>query len=464
MPKKVHTYRYANGRFKHFVVWQFESWLDGPQDLPRLGMSKIQAILVRFPAFLSSSFISPFSLSSLFTFTRPRANGMKRMKMGKIHFIDILETSTKPVQRHRILISQYQNKQTPTVQRTLQTTMTRTKQIQLFLLHVFAIVNIHVANAETYEKNYMVQSHLDSLSRIAPMLGESAIVDKETGRVFWQGGKQSLFDSVVGHSYLSNQQEGVLKHVRATLFSCILWMSFIRYLSEWGLKQKILSRLTETLTLTSERVLDVIRILTRAALFCLACLPKFNREFIVVVAIMYFLESYTCSTRKYLDNTLSCPDEIESFMEGLREEEPCVSWKIRCYHYEKRKWLHLVLLIDVWKYFSGVFQGKNTEEENNLDEKIILGPSMFTKKVISHQMKKVYQVRSCKDETIGGIWKQAQAATTVMAAFTKISLYKLLLFANKEARIDYFQQQSDFISREGKTDVYAEFSTHVDGE
>jgi hypothetical protein len=327
-------------------------------------------------------------------------------------------------------------------------------------------VNIHVANAEKYEKNYMVQSHLDSLSRIAPMLGESAIVDKETGRVFWQGGKQSLFDSVVGHSYLSNQQEGVLKHVRATLFSCILWMSFIRYLSEWGLKQKILSRLTETLTLTSERVLDVIRILTRAALFCLACLPKFNREFIVVVAIMYFLESYTCSTRKYLDNTLSCPDEVESFMEGLREEEPCVSWKIRCYHYEKRKWLHLVLLIDVWKYFSGVFQGKNTEEENNLhvDEKIILGPSMFTKKVISHQMKKVYQVRSCKDETIGGIWKQAQAATTVMAAFTKISLYKLLLFANKEARIDYFQQQSDFISREGKTDVYAEFSTHVDGE
>ena len=95
MPKKVHTYRYANGRFKHFVVWQFESWLDGPQDLPRLGMSKIRAILVRFPAFLSSSFISPFSLSSLFTFTRPRANGMKRMKMGKIHFIDILETTTK---------------------------------------------------------------------------------------------------------------------------------------------------------------------------------------------------------------------------------------------------------------------------------------------------------------------------------------------------------------------------------
>jgi hypothetical protein len=73
-------------------------------------------------------------------------------------------------------------------------------------------------------------------------------------------------------------------------------------------------------------------------------------------------------------------------------------------------------------------------------------------------------LKSWEDETIGGVWQQAQASTTVMAAFTKISLYKLLLFENKEARIDYFQQQSDFISREGKTDVYAEFSTHINGE
>ena len=48
--------------------------------------------------------------------------------------------------------------------------------------------------------------------------------------------------------------------------------------------------------------------------------------------------------------------------------------------------------------------------------------------------------------------------------FTKISLYKLLLFANKQTRVDYFKQQSDFIRVEGRKDEYAEFSTHLDGK
>ena len=44
------------------------------------------------------------------------------------------------------------------------------------------------------------------------------------------------------------------------------------------------------------------------------------------------------------------------------------------------------------------------------------------------------------------------------------SLHKLLVFADDPTRIDYFQQQSQFISKEGKRDMYAEFSTKVDGE
>ena len=320
-------------------------------------------------------------------------------------------------------------------------------------------------NAEANQKNPM--SHLDSLSRIAPILGESAIIDKETGRVFWQGGRKSLFDSTVGHSYLSNQEEGVLRHVRATLFSCILWMSFIRFIAEWGLKQSILTRLTETLIRPSQRFIDVVQILTRAMLFCLACLPRFSREFVVVIVVMYLLESHACNTRKYLDNALSCPDEVESFMEGLREEKPCVGWQIRCYHYEKN-WLCLILLIDFWKYIFGLFQQQRKDKQDGSDllpvDDHALGPSMFTRKVVSHQKKEFYQFGSYQDETIGGIWKQAQATTSVMAAFTKISVYKLLLFTDKRARVDYFKQQSNFISREGAKDEYAEFSTRVDGE
>ena len=328
-----------------------------------------------------------------------------------------------------------------------------------------------------HNKKPIMQSHLDALSRAAPILGESAIVDKETGQVFWQGGKQSLFESTVGHSYLSNQQEGVVQHIRATLLSFILWMSVIRFIAEWALKRKILTRLTEFMH-PSQRLLDVVKLLTRAMLFCLVCLPRFSVTFLVLVGIMYLIESYTCSTRKYLSNSLSCPQDVEMYIEKLRDEEPTVSWQIRCYHYEKRKWLCKLLLLDAYDYFHGLSQAtKNIEMSSNstssgedagsntTQSKVeTLGPSIFTRKLISHQSKQYYSVGNWHDDTIMGLWRQAQASTTVMAAFTKISLYKLVLFANKQTRVDYFKQQSDFIRVEGRKDEYAEFSTHVDGK
>jgi len=335
-------------------------------------------------------------------------------------------------------------------------------------------------NASNYNKNPMMQSHLDALSRVAPILGESAIVDKETGQVFWQGGKQSLFDSTVGHSYISNQQEGIVQHIRATLFSLILWMSFIRFVAEWALKRKILTRLTESMMHPSQRVLDIVRLLSRAMLICLACLPKFSRVFLILVLIGYVIESYTCSTRKYLSNALSCPEEVETYIENLRDDGPTVSWQIRCYHYEKRKWLCRVLLVDAYNYFHGLLKASKDNEtlsNSTVPEDVIdsnatisevgalhVGPSMLTRKVISHQITQSYSVGNWHDDTIGGLLKQAQASTTIMAAFTKISLYKLLLFANKETRVDYFKQQSGFIRVEGRKDEYAEFSTHLDGK
>jgi hypothetical protein len=329
----------------------------------------------------------------------------------------------------------------------------------------------------------MTNSPLDSLSRIAPILGESAIVDKETGQVFWQGGKQSLFDSTIGHSYLSSQQEGVLQHMKATLLSCILWISFIRWIAEWALKQNVfMAKLWETVH-PSQKIVHALRIVTRAMLFCLACLPKLKREFLILTVILYFLEAYHCSTRKYLTNAISCPGEVESFMEGLCEEEPMVTWKIRCYHYEKRKWLSMLLLVDVWKYLSCMLANASAASKTNTtlrdddhhhdDDETSrdathstesLGKSFLTKKVITHQSKRNYKVAQWHDDTISGIWKQAQAATSVLAAFTKISVYKLLLFENKQARIDYFQQQSEFIGGEATKDDFAEFSTHVNGK
>jgi hypothetical protein len=323
----------------------------------------------------------------------------------------------------------------------------------------------------------MTQSHLDTLSRIAPILGESAIIDKETGQVFWQGGKQSLFDSTVGHSYLYSQQEGVLQHIRASLLSCILWISFIRFIAEWTLRQKVfITKLTEKIIHPSQKIVDVLRILTRAVLFCFACLPNFGREFLMLTIILYLSEAYNCSTRKYLTNSISCPEEVESFMEGLCEEEPTVTWKIRCYHYEKRKWLRMLLVfVEMWNNVSRRLTARQTSDENAHDtigssiprhdeQPPILRKSFFTRKVITHQSKQNYKIAHWHDDTISGIWKQAQATTTVLAAFTKISVYKLLLFENKQTRIDYFKQQSDFIGSEAAKDDFAEFSTHVNGK
>lgn len=302
------------------------------------------------------------------------------------------------------------------------------------------------------EKSFATKSHLESLPRVAPTLGESAIVDKESGRVYWQGGKQSLFDSTVGHTYLSDK-DGVVRHVRASLFSFILWISFIRWLADWALHQQVLIAKWKTILHPSEKFIEIAKTIARVILLCLAYLPNFGKTFISFIFIMYILESYWCSTRKFLANAIYSPENIESYMEQLREQPPSIKWRIRCYHYEKRKLLSSLLLFD----FLALFRNKNDDIE------LVSGPSIFNRKIVTHQTEQTYQYGKFTDETIGGIWRQARSGTSIMANFTKISLHKLILFSDVKSRKDYFDQQTKFISSEGSKDIYAEFLTTVDG-
>ena len=159
------------------------------------------------------------------------------------------------------------------------------------------------------------KAHLQSLPKVAPLLGESAIIDKETGRVYWQGGEQSLFHAIVGHTYLKNRA-GLARHVRATIYSCILWISVIKFLARRVLAD--IDTHTNLLdgTLSNERIRRVVRYATNVLKFflvCLTCLPKFHRSFLMTIFIFYFIESYTCSTRKYLSNVL-IPENVESYL------------------------------------------------------------------------------------------------------------------------------------------------------
>lgn len=73
----------------------------------------------------------------------------------------------------------------------------------------------------------------------------------------------------------------------------------------------------------------------------------------------------------------------------MKQEKPSVEWNIRCFHYEKRKLLYILLLVDVWTFLYNLFSSNNNKEGIELDEEeeeeLILRPSLLTKKVVSHQ-------------------------------------------------------------------------------
>jgi hypothetical protein len=47
---------------------------------------------------------------------------------------------------------------------------------------------------------------------------------------------------------------------------------------------------------------------------------------------LYFAESITCSTRRYLSNALT-PIQLKEVLKALSESPPVVTWNIVCYHY-----------------------------------------------------------------------------------------------------------------------------------
>jgi len=317
-------------------------------------------------------------------------------------------------------------------------------------------------------------NHLLSLSKIAPLLGESAIVDKESGRVYWQGGKQSLFHSTVGHTYLSNKN-GIARHVRSTLYSCILWMTLIQFLA-----QKILLlgniyfydhiNITPRVRVIRAIFLYMAKII-RIVILCVAYLPRLSNKFITFIAVCYIVEAYTCSTRKFLNHKLTSPEAAESCLEMMKDQKPSIKWNIRCYHYEKRKLLCALLMIDLWQYLHKLilckkkYEDKDDDEEGQQTIQTELRPSMLTKKVVTHESSMFYKFDSWEDETIGAIWKLGSFVTTSnISAFTKISMHKLILFADSKTRSNFFAQQSKFIISEGQKDMFAEISTKVDVE
>ena len=276
----------------------------------------------------------------------------------------------------------------------------------------------------------------------AKVMGESALIDKETGRIFWEGGSKSSVTASIA-PMISDMG---LHRLKSTILSIALMSCLISMLT---------SCLRIRLREISQPITWRTAVFMGIAEWTILKLPDIDNWLTIAVIMLYFFEAYHCNTRRYLANAISSPDEVEEYIERLRSERPVVTWKVRCYHYERRAWASLLLPHPVLRK---LFRQEDSEIHNSMSD--MLAPSWLTKKVVKHVAEANYIYKSCMDNTIAGLWKRA-TASVIPPPFTKIILTKLLILGNDKARQDYFQQQANFVTMEGQADEFAEFSTNI---
>ena len=352
-------------------------------------------------------------------------------------------------------------------------------------------------------------------------------MDRETNAIYWQGGETDIFSTSVSQPYLA---ERGIKHIRATVLTTLLWLWI------WG----ILSRcITEKLGkdgfsslsffspsnvgLENQHVIirSISSIILPIARFILLLLysllylrlPQYSPKVIATTIILYLIESYSCSTRRYLSHSMNAPTEVEAYLERIRNIEPSVIWRVRCFHYEER---------GVWKSIKGLYKlldggwkllattitsGKKKKKSSSL---LLSNPlvgwkkrkssksssataattkessssssssavmfadppttlSWMAKKVVTHEAVGTYKFGNWADYTLASTWKRAQQSShsngvVDSAPFSKVTLSKLLVLKDKATREDYFAQQAAFVMMEGRRDVRAEFATSIDVE
>ena len=323
------------------------------------------------------------------------------------------------------------------------------------------------------------------------LLSESALMDKETNAIYWQGGASTLSHSIT-NPYLT--QKGI-KHVKATILSAALWLWI------WGHVSRYL--VTKYFTPTSNQsnklpfistgddistlhpiLRSIVSVITPIIQFFLLIfhsllylrLPQYSPKVLATTIILYLLEAWNCSTRRYLSNGMNAPTEVETYLEKMRSVEPSVKWKVRCFHYEDR---------ELWKSLSGfgkimggwidkkekVDGGGDTEDhtkqaftQSSSETFAESPPFWMSKKVVTHQAVGTYKFANWEDHTLASLWKRSQSfsSNSQEAPFSKLSLSKLLLLKDRRSREDYFAQQAAFVMLEGRKDVHAEFATTIE--
>lgn len=312
----------------------------------------------------------------------------------------------------------------------------------------------------------------------ASIFGESALIDRETGRVYWEcGDSNTLYESLTPKL----DQYGV-EHVQATFLTIVITLAFLGVLSGW-LRRAIDSYYSGSSLLPySSLSAQTLSVLILLAEWTILKLPKIENKWLVLMSVvLYVVESYNCSTRYFLANAISSSTELDSYIESLRQEQPIVTWKVKTFHYELRSIFAITHMIR--SLFRSLKKPVTIDELSTAPSASELPASaalnfglsrktsrhsapmfLITRKVVTNEASASYLYANCNDNTIAGMWARAQADSDedAIVPFTKISLSKVLVLADKRSREDYFQQQSDFVTKYGREDEFAEFSTSID--
>ena len=225
--------------------------------------------------------------------------------------------------------------------------------------------------------------HAAMLGRIeASIMGESALIDRETGRVYWEGGSSNTLYESLAPKF---DQLG-LEHAQATLLTVLITLAFLGVLAGWI--RQIMQEYNVGCAVSESSVGSLLWTVLE---WTLLRFPKIENRWLVIASIvLYAIESYNCSTRRFLANAIQSPKEVEEYIENLRMTPPEVIWNVRSFHYELRTFLKVMLL--PFRLFSrrNEFDKENSPLASTTRH---ISPSMFliTKKVLSHQATETYK-------------------------------------------------------------------------
>jgi TMEM151 family len=309
------------------------------------------------------------------------------------------------------------------------------------LLLILACLDVAIASSLSMSESQPSAQPL-GLRAIASVMGESAVVDNESGRILWEGGSSST----LGESIAPKLQSLLgIPHLKATILSTILWCAAMGTVAR-ALRDQLHSIFG---TVTRPYIQTFILSFTRTLLR----LPQLPTWLVATTAMLYIAEALSCSTHRYLWHTV---DNAEAYIDRLRKELPKVEWKVRSYHYEHS----LASLVNMW------VSKLRTKAAAWDSVPPSVAPSTHLRwKRVTRTAHAFYHYASCRDRTIAGVWRRApptavQSLTRRPRHFTKMSLTKTILLRDASARLDYIHQQRSFLKHQ-HSDDYAEFSTRI---